>query len=200
MVGPRVAAAIRRGFPTELAFAAASFWLMRTFQWLTKTAQNRTDVPKTEGVGVTLSQRASFSATHSLNTLMRSTKWILFFWLGSLAAGCAAPVTFGGFDLEAWREDKFGCKEKRIGQLVDFETIVKPELLKGDLREMQIKELLGLPDQIEVAERGQKFYIYFLEPGSQCKSSTHPDPARHVRMRFNATSQVNEVTLVDLRK
>ncbi len=120
--------------------------------------------------------------------------------LGSLVTSCAAPVTLEGFDLEAWREDKLGCKDKRINQLTDFESIVKPELLKGDLREMQVKELLGLPDQIEVAERGQKFYTYFLEAGTQCKSSNHPNPARHIRMRFNATSQVNEVTLVDLRK
>jgi hypothetical protein len=122
--------------------------------------------------------------------------WLFFAMLGWLAS-CGAPVTLEGFDLDTWQHDKFGCKGNRAKQWADFESIVKPELLKG-LREMQVKELLGLPDQIEVAERGQKFYIYFLEPGQQCK--TTDNQARRVRLRFNALSQVNEVTLVDLRE
>jgi hypothetical protein len=112
--------------------------------------------------------------------------------------GCGSGPQVPGFDQEAWRQDKRGCQGKRASLLADFEALAKPALLKG-LRELETKQLLGSPDQIEVAERGQKFYTYFLEPGNQCQGSEAGQEARRIRVRFSALNQVNEITLIDLR-
>jgi hypothetical protein len=124
-------------------------------------------------------------------------------WLAAIGvlawlAGCGSSPQVSGFDQEAWRQDKRGCQGQRASLLADFEALAKPELLKG-MRELEAKQLLGLPDQIEVAERGQKFYTYFVEPGNQCQDNAAGKEARRVRVRFSALNQVNEVTLIDLR-
>jgi len=53
---------------------------------------------------------------------------------------------------------------------------------------------MGRPDKNELYRRQQKFYIYYLEPGSLCKESNQAsDSASYLSLRFNATGIVNEI-------
>ena len=62
------------------------------------------------------------------------------------------------------------------------------------LKELQIVDLLGKPDQNELSKRNQKFYYYFLQPAKECHvgDSTFAAPKR-LAIRFNAMGLAKEV-------
>ena len=102
----------------------------------------------------------------------------------------STTITEDEFDSEIWKKDKNGCLGERLKLLEDFNA-VKGKMT--DLSEKQIRSLLGAPDQIQLFERSQKFYIYYIETGSQCGKSGKE--GRHYQIRFSSLNQVNEVSL-----
>lgn len=64
------------------------------------------------------------------------------------------------------------------------------EKLKA-LSEMDIIKLLGKPDENDLLQRSQKFYVYYLEPGPRC-DQPEADPKKLI-LRMNAMSLTKEV-------
>jgi hypothetical protein len=105
--------------------------------------------------------------------------------------GCADPARISGFDSEKWKQDKKGCQGQRSTMVSDFETI------RRDLYgrpEAEVKDILGKPDAEQLMRRGQRVFIYYFEPGSQCKERNKLSEANRAEVRFNALSKVSEIT------
>ena len=118
--------------------------------------------------------------------------------LASSLSACSSSVTISEdeLDIAAWKADKNGCTSRRGELLADFLKV--SERLDG-LREQDIKRLLGKPDGVELYQRNQKFFLYFLESGRQCPDVAVGRYGRHVRIRFDAINRVNEVFVEDAR-
>ena len=99
--------------------------------------------------------------------------------------------TFGRLDLVKWRADRSGCTGERAGQLNNFKEIEADLLSKSS---NEIADLLGKPDIQQLAERNQKYYIYFVEKGTQCDDIMNPSAAMKVVLRINAVGLVSEIT------
>jgi hypothetical protein len=104
--------------------------------------------------------------------------------------GCTkGTVSLEGFDVQAWQNDKGGCKGDRVA-LVDQVEVVKNQLL--GMKSEEVAELLGTPDKNELYKRNQKFFVYHIDPAPTC--TTHrAENTRTLQLRFNATEKVNEV-------
>lgn len=61
------------------------------------------------------------------------------------------------------------------------------------LSEMDIIQLLGRPDENDLLQRSQKFYVYYLEPGPLCDQSKAE--AKKLILRMNAMSLTKEVQI-----
>ncbi|PVY40827.1 hypothetical protein C8E01_106169 [Pontibacter virosus] len=105
--------------------------------------------------------------------------------------GCADPARISGFDSEKWQQDKKGCKGHRSTMVQDFDAI------RRDLYgrpEAEVKDILGKPDAEQLMRRGQRVFIYYLEPGSHCNERNKLSEANRAEVRFNALSKVSEIT------
>lgn len=122
-------------------------------------------------------------------------KTATFFSLWLIIFSCGAPEVPKGFDFSTWRRDAMGCSNLRQKQLEGFINIVKPYLLEHAFGEMQVRKLLGKADAIEIAERGMKFYYYYIEKGKQCQKQM-AKKGRYVQIRFDALHRVSEVAIV----
>ena len=115
---------------------------------------------------------------------------ILFSCCFYLFSCSQSPISEEEFNSISWQNDKNGCQGNRAKIVKDFEG-VKDKLI--GLGENQLRKLLGSPDQVQLLERSQKFYIYYIEKGAQCG-----DPGiegKNYQIRFNSLNQVNEVSL-----
>ncbi len=109
-----------------------------------------------------------------------------------LISGCSsAPDTFGKLDLKKWRSDRGGCTGVRTTLVPDFKTEIQN--LKGKTANT-IGELLGRPDVNQIADRNQKFYIYFLEKGPHCDQSGGKSSSLSVAIRMSAIGLATEIT------
>lgn len=61
----------------------------------------------------------------------------------------------------------------------------------------EIKKLLGKPDEQELYNRGQRFYIYFIEPGPKCDTPTGNPQV--LLVRFSAVGIANEFIVKPLK-
>lgn len=113
-----------------------------------------------------------------------------------ILSNCKSNTALEGFDNNGWRNDPMGCENKRAAQMDVFLKVAKPHLLEKSLREMEVRQLLGKADAIEIAERGMKFYKYYVDKGRQCEGDTSGRQGRYIQIRFNALNKVNEVALI----
>jgi len=104
------------------------------------------------------------------------------------------PEKLGKLDLTKWRSDRGGCDGKRTALTEDFK--VEQKQLMGKFID-EVGELLGRPDIHQLGERNQKFYVYFLEKGSQCDDIKVPSKAKKVILKFNAVGLLSEITYQD---
>lgn len=95
------------------------------------------------------------------------------------------------FDLAKWQADRGGCKGIRTTMI---NQVKAAELLIKGLTQNEIADLMGKPDRQQLAERNQKFYVYFLENGEHCQNAKQVTNARSVAFRFSAIGLVTEVT------
>ncbi len=58
----------------------------------------------------------------------------------------------------------------------------------------EVGTMLGKPDIHQLGGRNQKYYVYFLEKGSQCEDITKKSEALKVILRFNAIGLLTEIT------
>lgn len=121
---------------------------------------------------------------------MKSNALLLLALLGLFSCE-PPPDRFGRLDLKKWRSDRGGCNGVRAAILPDFRAEIQN--LKGK-RANTIGDLLGRPDINEIADRNQKFYIYFLEKGPQCDQPGVKSTSRSVAIRMSAIGLATEIT------
>ncbi|MEM1137180.1 MAG: hypothetical protein AAGI07_15180 [Bacteroidota bacterium] len=118
-------------------------------------------------------------------------KYIFFLLL--ITACSSKRISEDAFESSIWKNDKMGCESKRLDLLDNFEAI-KSKII--GISENDTRRLLGAPDKVQLFERSQKFYIYFIEPGKQCEGNAHNQKeGRSYHVRFNSLNQVNEISL-----
>ncbi len=115
----------------------------------------------------------------------------LFIPVLCLLFGCAEQARMDGFDSEKWRQDKKGCQDQRRAMLQDFD-VIRLDLYGRD--ENDIKDILGKPDAEQLMRRGQRVFIYYLEPGAQCTERNKLSEANRAEVRLNALNKVSEIT------
>jgi len=120
-----------------------------------------------------------------------NSKFFCLVLLVSLVSCSPPPDQFGRLDLRKWRGDRGGCNGVRASILPDFRAEIQN--LKGKRVDV-IGELLGRPDINEIADRNQKFYIYFLEKGPQCDKPGAKSTSRSVAIRMSAIGLATEIT------
>lgn len=112
--------------------------------------------------------------------------------LSILFTGCnSTPDQFGQLNLKKWRDDRGGCNGIRAALLPAFRSEIPN--LKGKTANT-IGDLLGRPDINQIADRNQKFYIYFLEKGSHCDKPGVKSQSRSVALRMSAMGVATEIT------
>lgn len=112
-------------------------------------------------------------------------------FVGVVVSCSPAPDSFGKLDLKKWRSDRGGCNGVRATLVPGFKAEVQN--LKGKTANT-IGELLGRPDVNQIADRNQKFYIYFLEKGPQCDQTGLKSNSRSVAIRMSAIGLATEIT------
>ena len=112
--------------------------------------------------------------------------------LSILLISCDSPPDqFGKLDLKKWRSDRGGCNGVRATLEPGFKAEIQN--LKGKTANT-IGELLGRPDVNQIADRNQKYYIYFLERGPQCNLGGEKSDSRSVAIRMSAIGLATEIT------
>lgn len=120
-----------------------------------------------------------------------NSKFLCLLLLGGLVSCSPPPDQFGRLNLRKWRGDRGGCTGVRASILPDFRAEIQN--LKGKRVDV-IGELLGRPDINQIADRNQKFYIYFLEKGPQCDKPGAKSTSRSVAIRMSAIGLATEIT------
>lgn len=108
---------------------------------------------------------------------------------------CSTKVEVKGVNLDNWKKDRNGCLGLRMQELENFRP-VKNDLLGKD--NQALIKTFGRPDKVELADRSQTFFIYFIEPGPDCENGEQLDEPLKVIFRLNAISRVSEVTISTL--
>lgn len=120
----------------------------------------------------------------------------LFVLLISIAGfSCSSPLDVGDVNLENWKSDRDGCKGLRMQELEAFQA-VKNTFLGAD--NQALIKTFGRPDRVELVDKSQSFFFYFIEPSGDCEGvETEKEPLR-VLFRMNAISKVSEVNVTTL--
>lgn len=122
----------------------------------------------------------------------RIKRCVCSFLIVALTVACSSgPEKLGRLDLRKWRSDRNACDGIRETLAGDFEAEQK-ELLGKFIDE--IGEILGRPDIHQLGERNTKFYVYFLQKGTQCEDIKNKSEAKKVILKFNAVGLLSEIT------
>ncbi|MGY6523361.1 MAG: hypothetical protein ACXIUD_16645 [Mongoliitalea sp.] len=127
------------------------------------------------------------------NQLFSKRSVVTFLVILGLTAACSSKLEMEGVDFEAWKNDRGGCKGDRLASVETFRPL-KDELLGKD--NQALMKTFGRPDQVELADRSQSFFIYFAEPGPECEQfvKKEEEPLKII-LRLNALNRVSEVTI-----
>lgn len=110
-------------------------------------------------------------------------------------SACSSKLDSGSINIENWKADRYGCKGLRMQDLKEIQRIKNSFL--GATNQSIIKTL-GRPDRVELVDKSQSFFFYFLEPSSSCEGVEIEREPLKVLFRMNAISKVSEVTITDL--
>ncbi len=105
-----------------------------------------------------------------------------------LLISCSDKPLIRNFDSKEWIGDAGACKGIRKN-LVERIMSAKTSFL-GKAEE-RIRNTLGKPDRVELYERSQKFYVYYLEPGPGC--TIHENNPQMLMIRFSAVGLSDEI-------
>ena len=135
------------------------------------------------------------SLRHYLTSLMRNILPLLSLILLSLISSCSGPLDAGKINLVNWKSDRYGCKGLRMQELEEFQAI-KNNFLGAD--NQALIKTFGRPDRVDLIDKSQSFFFYFLEPSKGCDGITSEKEPLRVLFRMNALSKVSEVTITTL--
>jgi hypothetical protein len=125
---------------------------------------------------------------------IKSLKAIIVGMIAASMISCSSKLETGNINLENWKKDRYGCKGLRIKDLEELQKI-KNTFLEANNQELIIT--FGRPDRVELLDKSQSFFYYFLEPSEFCDEKTKKEPLK-VLFRLNAISRVSEVTITTL--
>ncbi|WP_026951608.1 hypothetical protein [Algoriphagus mannitolivorans] len=108
---------------------------------------------------------------------------------------CSSPLDAGKINLENWKADRYGCKGLRIQDLEELRAI-KNNFLGAD--NQALIKTFGRPDRVDLMDKSQSFFFYFLEPSKECDGVEIEKEPLRVLFRLNAISKVSEVTITTL--
>lgn len=112
-----------------------------------------------------------------------------------ILSACGGKLETGNINIENWKADRYGCKGLRIQDLDELEKIKNSFL--GENNQSIIKTF-GRPDRVELVDKSQSFFFYFLEPSQDCDGVKPEKEPLRVLFRMNAISKVSEVTITTL--
>lgn len=110
-------------------------------------------------------------------------------------ASCSGKMDAGEVNLENWKSDRYGCSGLRMQELEAFQA-VKNNFLGAD--NQALIKTFGRPDRIELVDKSQSFFFYFIEPSGDCEGIKEEKEPLKVLFRMNAISKVSEVTITTL--
>lgn len=124
-----------------------------------------------------------------MKTLTTCFFCLLFF---CLLAGCSSDrsADLAPLDTAIFKEDKYACNGSRLAQKENLDQI-KSKLV--GMRDTEISNTLGGADYTELYDRGQRYYVYAIEPGIKCKNNQSPDYLR-LKVRINSLGFVSEAS------
>ncbi|MFC3414736.1 hypothetical protein [Algoriphagus hitonicola] len=128
---------------------------------------------------------------------MKSMKFSisLLITLMIVLAGCSSKLETGSINIENWKSDRYGCKGLRMQDLDELQRI-KNSFLGAD--NQALIKTFGRPDRVELVDKSQSFFFYFLEPSENCDGVESEKEPLRVLFRMNAISKVSEVTITTL--
>ncbi|TXE13680.1 hypothetical protein [Algoriphagus aquimarinus] len=110
----------------------------------------------------------------------------------SFAFSCSSKRDTGNMNIENWKADHYGCKGLRMQDLEELERL-KHSFLGID--NQALIKTFGRPDRVELVDKSQTFFFYFLEPSNACEGVEIEKEPLRVLFRLNAISKVSEVTI-----
>jgi hypothetical protein len=113
----------------------------------------------------------------------------------SILSSCSSAVDAGKINLENWKSDRYGCKGLRMQDLQELQ-LIKNNFL--GVNNQALIKTFGRPDRVELVDKSQSFFFYFLEPSSDCEGVKSEKEPLRVLFRMNALSKVSEVTITTL--
>lgn len=125
-----------------------------------------------------------------MKTPLKSYNLFLLLITILFASGCTKKIDVGDFDIEAWKADSKGCAGVRA-DMTEAIMKAKPRLL--ELYQKSVIEVLGQPEEQELYERSQTYYIYYIDPAGDCENSQ--ENPRKLLIRFTALGIANEVNI-----
>lgn len=126
--------------------------------------------------------------------MIKTIKSLLVISLFVLAS-CGGKLDAGTINLENWKSDRYGCKGLRMNDLEELEKIKNTFLGANN---QSIIKTFGRPDRVELVDKSQSFFFYFLEPSDNCDGIKPEKEPLRVLFRMNAVSKVSEVTITTL--
>ena len=108
---------------------------------------------------------------------------------------CSSPLDAGKINLKNWKADRYGCKGLRLQDLEELRAI-KNNFLGAD--NQALIKTFGRPDRVDLMDKSQSFFFYFLEPSGECDGVEMEKEPLRVLFRLNAISKVSEVTITTL--
>ena len=141
---------------------------------------------------ITMKIQAIFK--HSNTQVMKNLVLILALSLFTWLSSCSSAVDAGKINIENWKSDRYGCKGLRLQDMEEFRTI-KNQFLGID--NQALIKTFGRPDRVELVDKSQSFFFYFLEPSSDCAGVELKKEPLRILFRMNALSKVSEVTITD---
>lgn len=118
-------------------------------------------------------------------------KLLLLFCLAFLAFSCTQQPDLAGFDVEAFKQDRGACQNRRHSQITWLKA--HKSTWKG-VSSNDVEAFLGKPDVQQLADRNQEYYIYYLETGPHCADIKTASPAKSMAFRFSAIGLATEIT------
>lgn len=131
---------------------------------------------------------------HSNSSYMKNSVLVLIFSLCAWLSSCSFAVNAGKINLKNWKSDRYGCKGLRMKDLEEFRTL-KNQFLGID--NQALIKTFGRPDRVELVDKSQSFFFYFIEPSSDCAGVEQKKQPLRILFRMNALSKVSEVTITD---
>jgi hypothetical protein len=119
-------------------------------------------------------------------------KYFVLILIVSLGVSCGSKFETGSINIENWKNDRYGCKGLRLKDIEELKRLRSTFL--GENNQALIKTF-GRPDRVELVDKSQSYFYYFLEPSEDCGIEQGKSNPLKISFRLNAISKVSEVTI-----